>query len=131
MVFFRAYDSVAGIATGLLARYAEGLAGAEQAAVTSAVEYLHNDGLLPGAVVLLAIVTTLAWPVVVIAATVALHQAGARRAVVAALCLSELFAFHASFPAAAGLAFFLVAAVLWQRQKVQGTPVEPVRPVTA
>jgi hypothetical protein len=85
MVFFRAYDSVAGIATGLLARYAEGLAGAEQAAVTSAVEYLHNDGLLPGAVVLLAIVTTLAWPVVVIAAAVALHQAGARRAVVAAL----------------------------------------------
>jgi hypothetical protein len=131
MVFFSAYDSVAGIATGLLARHAEGLAGAEQAAVTSAVEYLHNDGLLPGAAVLLALVPTLAWPTTVIAAAVALHQSGAGRPVVVALCLSALFAFHASFPAAAGLAFFLVAAMLWKRQKVQRTAVEPGPPAMA
>jgi hypothetical protein len=73
MVFFSAYDSVAGIATGLLARHAEELAGAEQVAMTSAVEYLHNDGLLPGAAVLLAVAPTVAWPITVIVGAVALH----------------------------------------------------------
>ena len=126
VVSFSAYDSVAGIATGLLARHAEGLAGAEQAAVTSAVEHLHNDGLLPEAAVLLAVAPTVAWPTTVIAAAVALHRVGARRSAVAALCLSALFAFHASYPAAIGLAFFLVAAVLWERQKAQAEPALPV-----
>jgi len=126
MVFFSAYDSVAGIATGLLARHAEGLAGAEQAAVTSAVEYLHNDGLLPGAAVLLAVVPTVAWPTTVIAAAVALHRIGARRATVAALGLSALFAFHASYPAAIGLAFFAVAVALWERQKAEAESAPPV-----
>jgi hypothetical protein len=126
MVFFSAYDSVAGIATGLLARHAEGLAGAERVAVTSAVEYLHNDGLLPGAAVLLAVAPAVAWPTTVIAAAVAVHRVGARRSAVAALCLSALFAFHASYPAAIGLAFFIVAAVLWERQKAQAESAPPV-----
>jgi hypothetical protein len=85
--------------------------------VTSAVEYLHNDGLLPGAAVLLAVAPTVAWPTTVIAAAVALHPIGARRATVAALGLSALFAFHAGYPAAIGLAFFAVAVALWERQK--------------
>lgn len=126
MVFFSAYDSVAGIATGLLARHAEELAGAEQVAMTSAVEYLHNDGLLPGAAVLLAVAPTVAWPITVIVGAVALHQAGARRSTVAALCLSALFAFHASYPAAIGLAFMVIAVVLWERQKTQAESAPPV-----
>jgi hypothetical protein len=131
MVVFVAYDSVAGIATGLLARRAEGLAGAVQAAVSSAVDYLLNAGLLPGATILLTAAPVLAWLTTVIAAAVALHQAGAGKAVVAALCLSALFIFHASYPAAIGLACFLIAAVLWERQKVVQNVPEPTPPVTA
>ena len=130
MIFFSAFDAAAGIATGLLARHAESLEGTEQSAVNSAVDYLLNDGLLPGAAAFIAIVATVAWPTSVIAAALALHQAGARRAVVASLCVSALFAFHASYPAAVGLVFFLVAAVLWEHQQAQREPAEPTPPVT-
>jgi hypothetical protein len=117
VVFFSAYDSVAGIATGLLSRYADGLAGQEEAAVRSAIDYLFNDGLLPGGAAILGVVTTLAWPTAVIAGALALRNSGARPALVTTLGLSALFAFHASYPAAIGLASFLVAAGLWARGK--------------
>jgi hypothetical protein len=66
MVLFSAYDAVAGLATGLFARHADSLPGAEQAAVDSAVDYVLNDGLLPGGAVFLAIMPTVAWPTTVI-----------------------------------------------------------------
>jgi hypothetical protein len=116
MIFFSAYDATAGVATGLLARHADSLSGAEQTAVNSAVDWLLNDGLLPGGAIWLAAMPTIAWPTTVIAAAVALHQAGARRAVAVCLAVSAVFAFHASYPAAIGLAFFLAAEVLWMRQ---------------
>ena len=116
MVFFSAYDATAGIATGLLARHADNLSGAERTAVNSAVDWLLNDGLLPGGAIWLAAIPTIAWPTTVIAAAIALKHAGARLAVVACLVLSVLFAFHAGFPAAIGLAFFAAAEVLWMRR---------------
>jgi len=133
MIFFSAYDAAAGIATGLLARHTEtvDVDGTEQSAVNAAVDWLLNDGLLPGGAVFLAIVATVAWPTTVIAGAVALHQAGARRLVVACLCLSALFAFHASYPAAIGLVFFVIAAVLWENQQAQPGPVRSTPSVTA
>jgi hypothetical protein len=128
LAFFSAYDSVAGIATGLLSRYADGLAGDEKTAVTSAIDYLFNDGLLPGSAAVLGAVTTVAWPLAVIAGALALHKSGARLALVATLSVSALFAFHASYPAAVGLASFLVAAGLWVREV---TPEDAVRPTPA
>jgi hypothetical protein len=47
----------------------------------------------------------------------ALRKSGARPALVVTLGLSALFAFHASYPAAIGLASFLVTAGLWVREK--------------
>lgn len=129
MVFFSAYDATAGVATGLLARHADNLSGAEQTAVNSAVDWLLNDGLLPGGAVWLAVMPTIAWPTTVIAAAIALHQAGARWAVAACLVVSGLFVFHASYPAAIGLAFFLAAEVLWMRHL--GAERERPLPVTA
>jgi hypothetical protein len=117
VVFFSAYDSVAGIATGLLSRYANGLAGDEEAAVRSAIDYLFNGGLLPGGAAILGVITTIAWPTAVIAGAFALRKSGARPALVVTLGLSALFAFHASYPAAIGLASFLGAAGLWVREK--------------
>jgi hypothetical protein len=129
MVFFSAYDATAGLATGLLARHADSLSGAEQTAVNSAADWLLNDGLLPGGAIWLAAVPTIAWPTTVIAAAVALHQAGARLAVAVCLVLSSLFLGHASYPAAIGLAFFVAAEVLWMRQLGAGR--ERQFPVTA
>lgn len=42
-VFFTAYDSIQGIATGVLIRYAEGVSGAEQAGIARALDYLVSD----------------------------------------------------------------------------------------
>lgn len=117
-VFFSAYDSLAGIATGLLARYADGLTGDEETAVRSAIDHLFNDGLLPGGAVILGVVATLAWPTAVILGALALRKSGARPALVVTLGLSALFALHASYPAALGLASLLVAAGLWVREEV-------------
>jgi hypothetical protein len=117
LAFFSAYDSAAGIATGLLSRYADGLDGDEKTAVNAAIDYLFNDGLLPGGAAILGAVTTVAWPLAVIAGALALHKSGARPALVAALALSALFAFHAGYPAGIGLASFLVAAGLWVRER--------------
>ncbi len=76
------------------------------------MDWLLYDGLLPGGAAWLAAMPTIAWPTTVIAAAIALHQAGARLAVAACLVLSGLFAFHAGYPAAIGLAFFVAAEVL-------------------
>ena|SRR5215211_1375822 len=88
VVVFVAYDSVAGIASGLLARHAEELESAEQATVNSAIDYLLSDGLLPGAAVLLAVAPALAWVTAVVAAAVALYHVDAGRVVAAALFAS-------------------------------------------
>jgi hypothetical protein len=129
MIFFSAYDAIAGVATGLLARHADSLSGSEQTAVNSAVDWLLNDGLLPGGAIWLPAMATIAWPTTVIAAAIALHQAGARLAAAVCLVPSALFAFHASYPAAIGLAFFVVAEVLWFRDLGAGR--ERPYPVTA
>jgi hypothetical protein len=115
-VFFSAYDTVQGIATGLLIRHANGLAGEEQAAVAGALEYLVNDSQLGGNISVLALLGQGSWIVVAIAAAVALHKAGAGKAVVIATCLSVLVAIHIA-PAAGGMLALFLAGVLRERQR--------------
>jgi hypothetical protein len=129
MVSFSAYDATAGLATGLLARHADTLSGAEQTAVNSAADWLLNDGLLPGGAIWVAAMATIAWPTTMIAVAVALHQVGARLAVAVCFVLSSIFLLHASYPGAVGLAFFFVGEVLWFRQR--GAERERAFPVTA
>lgn len=123
-VFFSAYDTVQGIATGLLIRYANGLAGEEQAAVAGALDYLVNDSQLGGNISVLALFGQGSWIVVAIAAAVALHKAGAGKAVVALTCLSVLVAVHTA-PAAAGFFALFFAGVLHERQKVASPELSP------
>ena len=47
-VFFSAYDSIQGIATGILTRWANDLAGEEQAVVARAIEFVVEDSKLAG-----------------------------------------------------------------------------------
>src|SRR5215216_4742022 len=64
-VFFTAYDSVQGIATGLLIRFADAdLSGAEQAGVARALDYVVNDSRLAGNISAIGLVGNAAWFVV-------------------------------------------------------------------
>ena len=120
-VFFSAYDTVQGIATGLLVRYTSGLAGEEQTAVAGALEYLVEDSQLGGNISVLMVVGQGSWLVVAIAAAVALHKAGAGRAIVALTCFSVLFAMHTA-PAAGGMLALFVAGLLHERQRTRRDP---------
>jgi hypothetical protein len=50
MVFFSAFDAVAGIAVGVLTRYANSLAGEEQQAVIGAIDFLFQDSKFAAAI---------------------------------------------------------------------------------
>jgi hypothetical protein len=123
-VFFSAYDSVQGIATGILTRHADGLAPEEQAGYAQAIEFIVEDSLLAGNYSFIGFVAGASWFVVAIAAAVALHKAGAGKAVVAAACLSIVVAVHTA-PAAIGYLALFLAGVLRERQRtkpVSGAP---------
>jgi hypothetical protein len=118
--FFTAYDSIQGIATGLVIRYADGdLAGGEQAGVARALDYLVSDSLLAGNISAVGLVANAAWVAVAIGAAVALHRAGAGKWVVIAMCVSIVFVVHTA-PAGIGLVAFAVAGILRERQRAQG-----------
>ena len=115
-VFFSAYDSIQGVATGILTRWANDRAAEEQAAVARAIEFVVEDSQLAGNISAIGLVAGASWLTVAIAAAVALHQAGAGKAVVAATCLSVVVAAH-SAPAAIGFAALFLAGVLRERPR--------------
>ena len=78
-VFFSAYDSIQGVATGILTRWANDRAAEEQAAVARAIEFVVEDSQLAGNISAIGLVAGASWLTVAIAAAVALHQAGAGR----------------------------------------------------
>jgi hypothetical protein len=120
--FFTAYDSVQGIATGLLIRYADGdLAGGEQAGVARALDYLVNDSQLAGNISAVGLIGNAAWLVVAFGAAVALHRAGTGKLAVIAACLSAIFVVHTAL-AAIGLVAFALAGVLRERQRGSSKP---------
>jgi hypothetical protein len=114
MVFFSAFDAVAGLASGVLVRHATSLAGAERENVNAAIDFLfHDSQFAAGAKVsVLAALGQGTWIIVAIAATVALHRSGASRLVVGATLVSVLFTLHAGFPAAIGLVALFLAELL-------------------
>jgi hypothetical protein len=117
-VFFSAYDSIQGVATGVLTRHANGLADEEQAGYAQAIDFLVSDSLLAGNISAVWFVAAASWVVVAIAAAVALHKNGAGKAVVASACLSAVFAVHIA-PAAIGLVALFLAGVLRERQRTK------------
>jgi hypothetical protein len=129
MVFFSAFDAIAGIAVGVLTRHANSLAGEEQEAVIGAIDFLFQDSQLVGGnnYSVLAGLGQVSWVVLVLAATVALWRAGASRLVVGATLLSFLFATHAGYMAAVGLVALFVAELLTLRAR-RAQPVPAPRP---
>jgi hypothetical protein len=123
-VFFSAYDTVQGIATGILARHADGLAAQEQAGYAAAIEFIVEDSILAGNYSFVGFVAGGAWFVVAIAAAVALHKASAGKAVVAAASLSIVVAVHTA-PAAIGFLALFIAGVLRERERARSAPGAP------
>lgn len=113
MVFFSAFDAVAGIATGVLTRHANSLAGEERAGVGDTVDFLFHDSQLAGGEFsVLGNIGQGSWIVLIIAATVALWRAGAARLLVGATLISILFGTHSGYAAAAGLIALFIAELL-------------------
>jgi hypothetical protein len=126
-VFFSAYDSIQGVATGVLTRHANDLADEDQAGYSQAIDFLVEDSLLAGNVSGVWFVAAASWAVVAIASAVALHKVGAGKTVVVAACLSVVFAVHTA-AAAIGLVALFLAGVLHDRQTTKSpfrTPVVP------
>jgi hypothetical protein len=117
-VFFSAYDSIQGIATGILTRWANDLAGAEQAAVARAIDFVVEDSQLAGNISAIGLVAGASWLIVAIAAAVALHKASAGKAVVVATCLSVVVAAHMAL-AAIGFAALFLAGILHEHERTK------------
>jgi hypothetical protein len=131
MVFFSAFDAVAGIATGVLTRRANSLSGDDREGVVAAIDFLWADSQLAGGEFsILGNLGHFSWVVVAIAATVALYRARAGRVVVAATFLSVLFASHSGVGAAIGLvALFVAELIMLRRRNSVATPVPAPAPV--
>jgi hypothetical protein len=123
-VFFSAYDTIQGIATGILTRQADGLAAEDQAGYAQAIEFIVEDSLLAGNFSVVGSVAAVSWAVVAIAAAVALHKAGAGKAVVGAACLSIVVVAHTA-PAAIGFLALFAAGVLRERERARSAPGAP------
>jgi hypothetical protein len=114
MVFFSAFDAVAGLASGVLVRHATSLAGEERENVNAAIDFMfHDSQFAAGSTIsVLSALGQGTWIIVAIAATVALHRAGVPRLIVGATLVSVLFTLHAGFPAAIGLVALFIAELL-------------------
>jgi hypothetical protein len=124
LVFFSAFDAVAGIATGVLSRHANSRAGEEREGIVRAIDFLFDDSQLAGGgFSVLGNLGHGSWVVVAIAAAVALHQARAPRAAVIAMLLSVLFAAHSGIGAAIGLvALFVAGRLILRWRSAETTP---------
>jgi hypothetical protein len=116
LVFFSAYDSLAGIGTGVLVAEANNVAGEQHDGLVTAADFFW-DNHLSGTVSWWGVVATIAWPVVAVAAAVALHRDRSGRVTVAATAVSGLIALHAGLPAMVGFTALAVAVVLRRREQ--------------
>jgi hypothetical protein len=117
LVCFSAYDAVAGVATGWLARAASEQSGADQLATRRAIGELFNDNWLAGSFSVLGSANAIAWAVVAIAAAVALRRAGADGLTVGLMALSAVFLNHPAPTGTIGMLALFGAAFLWDRRR--------------
>lgn len=122
---FAAFEAIAGIATGVLARLEEG----------AAAERLFRHGVVGGDFSVLGFVAHPVWGVAVVATAVALRSAGAPTLAWAATALSALFVIGHAGPLAV-VAFAALAVGTWsaltstfEPQSSRGLTEEPSEPV--
>lgn len=109
LVFFAAYDTSAGIATGWLAS-AEGVGDTEPA-----IRALFDDNWISGNISLVGSVSAVAWITVALGCAFALRRAGAGRATVMLMATSLVFVQHPVPIGTLGMLAFFAAAYRWER----------------
>jgi hypothetical protein len=119
VLFYGAWEAVAGLAVGALVQYTNDLPPAERPIGSDAIESL-NDNAIVGDFGLLAIIGSLGWITAVIAAALAVRRAGAPLAAAVLLGLSAIVANHPPPTGPLGLAFFAGAVMLVAH--AQGAP---------
>ena len=120
LVFYTAYEATVGVATGVLVDHANGLTGAEQAAVGDAIQELNRNAVLSDPSVALAL-GSLGWIVAMVAAAVALRRAGAGWTITVLVGLAAAFAVHPPPIGPVALLCFVAAAVLVERARARAT----------
>ena len=103
LVAFTAFDSVAGIASGLVVHHANGLAGADQQAVGDTVDYLAVNP-VAGDFSVIWLISNLALLIGVVAVALTLRTSGAGRAMWISAMVGVLLSMHWGPAAAIGLA---------------------------
>jgi hypothetical protein len=123
LVFYSAFDAIVGLSNGLVVRYGSELSSAEQAALPGASDALA-DTLHQPVPLAIYLIGTLSWAVAVVAAAVALSQAGALRTATIPLALAGVIGAvdHAApFGPIAMLLFVIAAFVLSRPRNVQAS----------
>jgi hypothetical protein len=124
VLFYSAWETVIGLATGVLVEHANDSPAGERPAISDAIQAL-GDNAIVGETGILSIVGGLAWITAVIAAAVAIRGAGAPVLATVLLGLSLVVISHPPPIGPAGLACFAGAVlVLYRSQRV--TPVARV-----
>jgi hypothetical protein len=119
LVSFTAFDSIAGLATGLAIRHANGLAGAEQAGAASTAQYML-DNHFAGSISPVWLLQATAFVTMIIATALVLRSAGASRGLFVAMLVGALHVFHAGPISAVGLLAITVAVLLADREGLMG-----------
>jgi hypothetical protein len=121
VLFYSAWETVIGLATGALVQHANDAPAGQRPAVSDAIQSLQ-DNLIVGEVGVLSIVGGLAWITAVIAAAVAVRRAGAPVLATVLLGLSLVVVSHPPPIGPVGLACFAGAVlVLYRSQRVSAS----------
>jgi uncharacterized membrane protein YiaA len=113
---YGAAEAILGIAAGVLIRYANVAPENERAGLAAAIQRLWDDMISAD---LAATVGAVAWAMGIIAAAVALRQAGAPLAVSLLLAVSTIALLHGPPIGPIGLVFFAAAVALLARSSVR------------
>jgi hypothetical protein len=130
VLFYGAWETVIGLATGALVQHANDAPVGERAALSDAIQSLQ-DNVIVGEMGALSIVGGFAWITAVIAASVAIRRAGAPVLATVLLGLSLIVVSHPPPIGPIGLACFAGAVlVLYRSQRVGTSGTAQTEPAT-
>jgi hypothetical protein len=119
VVFYTAFDSIVGVATGILIGNTHNLSPDGQATINQAIEAIVLNPIVGDTSVISILGGVLGWIVGIFSTAIALYRSGAPLPPVVFLGLSFIFASHPRPTGTLGMAFFFIAVVwlelFWQR----------------
>jgi hypothetical protein len=127
VVFYVAYESIVGTATGYLIRTSLSLPSAQQAVIADAASRLWSDPIFGDFPALVPLLAALGWSVAVFAAAIALRRRGAPFFACLMLVLSSALTIHVPPFGPTAMLLFLLAVVWLDRAGETTVTRQPVR----